>query len=213
VQIPRNDEELIVVFAKIGLPPKFSEAKLFFMALAFLLLLFTNSDVSREISWLLDGDSVKVKFTVTMMLFYTALGTIAAFYYAVSSKGKSKQGKELLLAFAMIVTLISGISAGWYAFNQSQGVLIILPIINLIYTILTYFSMGQQTHIILDKNTRFWELLVGSTIVVAIFYISQYTYHNYWSITFSTCIAYSVLVHDALSKFLLPKEADEKVGI
>jgi predicted neutral ceramidase superfamily lipid hydrolase len=208
VQIPQNDKELTEAFAKIGLPPKFSEAKLFFMALAFLLLLFTNSDVWREVSWLLDEDSVKVKFTVIMMIFYTALGTIAAFYYAVSSKEKSKHTKELLLAFAMIVTLLSGISVGWYAFNHSQGILIILPIINIIYTILTYFSMGHQSHIILDRNTRFLELLVGSTIIVAIFYISQYAYHNYWSITFSTCLAYSVLVHDAINRLFAGKESE-----
>ena len=201
--LPRNDKELTEAFAKIGLPPKFSEAKLFFMALAFLLLLSTNPSVWQEISQYIYHESPKVKATSITMFIYSLLGIGLAFYNAFSIQPKSKGTKEILLTFAMTITLFSGISVGLYAVEHSQGYLLVIPILNIIYTVLTFFSMGHQMHIILDKNSRLWELFIGSVIVAGIFYVLQYSYHAYWSITFTTCIAYAMLVHDGLSRLFI----------
>ncbi|MBU1046043.1 hypothetical protein KJ616_02905 [Patescibacteria group bacterium] len=187
---------------KLGLIPTFTEVVLFLTGLTFLLLLFLNTLFLEEFFdfFLRDFDLEMIG----IMIFFI-IGLVMSFYYVFSNKIIPRKSKGYILLFAVIINFLVGFFAGFYALTRAKGFVIIFPSVNIISAFLLLFFVRINlitTKSILDKQAKLSEILIGSIIVIVVFTISQYVFHNYWAITFSLCLVYATNINHFISKWL-----------
>jgi len=187
---------------KLGLVPTFTEVALFLMGLTFLLLLFSNIVFLEEIlNFLLDDFDPR---TIVVIIFFI-VGLVMSVYHAFSNKKVSRASKKFMLFFAVIINFLVGFFAGFYILRNTKGFLVILPIINIIsaFLLISLMRLGKITTMsISDKQAKLRELVLGAIMVVIIFTISQYIFHNYWAITFSLCLVYATNINNFINKWI-----------
>jgi len=182
---------------RTGILPRYTEVSLFLTAITVLLIIFTADSVSRRDflnRWLGDGDG-RMLIAFGMII----AGMIFSIYYAFSIKPMSRTGKSFLLFFAVFANALAGITAGEYALKNSTGIFTIFPILNIIsaFILLFLFRSGFiNTSSILERQAKKFEIIAGSIIVICLFFISQYIFHNFWAITFSFCVFYATNINE-----------------
>jgi hypothetical protein len=62
------------------------------------------------------------------------------------------------------------------------------------------------TDVIIDKQAKREEVIVGTIAVFILFFISNYIFKNHWSITFSICTSYAALFNEMMSRLLFRKK-------
>jgi len=187
---------------KIGLIPTFTEVALFLMSLTFLLLFFSNNLFAEEIlNFLLDDFDLEM---IGVVLFFI-IGLGMSVYHSFSNKKVTRASKNFMLFFAVMINFMIGLAAGLYVLKVAKGFLVILPIINIInaFLLLTLMRVGKITTMsISDRQAKLREIIVGLIMVIIIFVLSQYFFHNYWATTFSLCVVYATNINDFVSRQL-----------
>ena len=92
-----------------------------------------------------------------------------------------------MLFFAVIINSYIGFKSGTYILSKSSDLWIIFPILNILNSVslILLFKMGViNENSISDENTNYWELVIGSFVLITIIFISNFIYKNYWAITF-----------------------------
>lgn len=113
-----------------------------------------------------------------------------------------------MISFAVFANAGAGISAGIYLLKTTSGLWTIFPILNLANTILLLllFRIGKiNEKSISDEQSRLWEIVLGSVIVLIIIFISHYIYKNYWALTFSIAVAYATSSKESIKNLFFPK--------
>jgi len=184
---------------RVGILPRYTEVSLFLMTITILLIIFTADYDSRKDFlnyWFGDGDG-RMLIVFGMMI----VGMLFSIYYVFSTKPMSRNGKIFLLFFAVFANALAGITAGEYALKNSTGIFTIFPILNIIsaFILLSLFRGGFiDTSSILKRQAKKFEIITGSIMVVCLFFISQYIFHNFWAITFSFCVVYATNVNEII---------------
>jgi membrane protein insertase Oxa1/YidC/SpoIIIJ len=94
-------------------------------------------------------------------------------------------------AFAIGATAIAGIEAGIEELNSGGSILVFFPIWNILMGIIMLFQIRLEKFEITDENASFWEVSVGSMILVIVFAITNFAFHLSWAMAFSICMFYS----------------------
>ena len=171
--------------------PRYNELALFLMSSAFVLLLITHSDL-RTATFKGLSDQFDLRIIIGFVLFF--MGIIFSLNHVFTTREKTEGEKAVMLFFAIFVNGLSGIAAGLHILKESQGVLIIFPIWNIIngalLLLLYRFEYIDENSIIDDKATTF-QVISGSLVAVAILLICRFVFKMYWAITFSICVTYA----------------------
>ena len=187
---------------RLGLIPTFTEVTLFLMSLTFLLLLFFNLSFLEEfLDFILHDFDLR---NIVVIIFFI-VGLVVSIYYSFSKKKISRASKGYMLFFAVMINFIIAFFAGFYILENVKGFVIIFPIINIISAFVLLFLMRFEiitTKSILDKQAELRELAIGSLMVITVFIISQYIFHNYWAITFSLCLVYANNINHFIEKWI-----------
>jgi hypothetical protein len=186
---------------KIGLIPTFTEVVLFLTALTFVLLIFSNSLFFDEFFnfFLYDFDGEMI----VIMIFFI-IGLVVSFYHAFSNKQVPRKTKSYMLLFAIMMNFFVGFSSGIYMLENSSGIFLILPAINIISALLLLLFARTElisTKSISNKQAKLQEIIIGSILVIIVFIISQVVFHNYWAITFSLCLICITNINNIVSRF------------
>jgi hypothetical protein len=93
--------------------------------------------------------------------------------------------------------------ASIHILKESKGIWIIFPFLNFVSAYLLaklYEADIITTDVIIDKQAKREEVIVGTIVVFIIFFISNYIFKNHWSITFSICTSYAALFNEMITK-------------
>ena len=171
---------------KYGIIPVYTEDALFLMSLAFIILFSSDKLMRHEIlNFIFDG------FRPLIFGLLGLGGIIFYIYCGFSLKKKIDSHKFFMLSFAVFINSGAGISAGTYLLKHTRGFWLIFPILNIFNAFLLLFLLriGEvDEHSISDDQAKYWEIALGSIIVLIIIFISHHLYKNYWAITFSITV-------------------------
>ncbi|MDD5326315.1 MAG: hypothetical protein PHY02_00695 [Phycisphaerae bacterium] len=186
------------------LVPTYDELSLFLMAATFILLSITNDTMREQIgNWLTSSRDIRIH-----LLFVVFLGGIAlSLYHAFTKSEKSSAEKIVMMLFAVIANAGTGMVSGWYVIKNGDvhNLQLIFPIWNIINGVLLLIMLRFgiiNEECISDRDTTFFQVLLGLTAVIIIFLICHFVLELYWAITFSICIVYATSFDKALQSVL-----------
>lgn len=192
-------KEKLIFFQKIGLLPKYDELSLSLIVLicALLFLFCPPFDIILK-GFFNDG--------VLRLIFGVAVFFII--YYSFSSKMIPGALKGLVLFPIVSVNFLVAAEA-WKNLQDGSRFLLFLPFFNLIGASFALVAVGgkrgdevAEEVLLPDKNARIPEIVIGSAAVGIIFFLSNFVFQNHWTITFSICLTYSLMVNGMIVKYL-----------
>ena len=171
--------------------PNYDELSLFLMAVVFLILYFTSSELQTDvIAFLMRLDVWRRYIYVALFMFAMSL----CFYHVFTSRQKTDIEKGIMLLFAITVNVATGFIAGFYMLKDCPGWLLIFPVWNIINSaliiIMQYVNLFDEDHIS-NRDATITQVILGLAAVLVIFYICNNTFNLHWAITFSICIIYT----------------------
>lgn len=185
--------------------PSFDETSMFMIALAFILLFFSNVSLRSCIYYFfLEDEKDRAGLLLLLLLFIAAV--LLSLYHVFTKRKKTEPEKHLMISFAVFANGLGGIAASTHILeNTSKNkpcIFVLLPIWNIINCILllALWRFGKITakHIS-DRNATPVEAFLAALIIVAIFVICQFVFNLYWAITFSICVVYASSFSEAVS--------------
>jgi hypothetical protein len=183
---------------------KFHETALFLMSFNLIVLLAIdiylsyNGLTSDILSMILGTDDGRI----FLLIIAIVVGMSLSIYHAFSSKKKSARTKGWMLYFAIMMNLLSAISAGLYQLKNGYDLFFIFPAWNILTAVSIYFLYKNDHSRISDSNAKIIEIVTGSILSITLILISTYYFYNHWSITFSITNAYATSLYKPLSSFL-----------
>ena len=108
-----------------------------------------------------------------------------------------------MLFFAVLTNGISGICAGVYIFRHSILWLAVLPIWNIISSVVLILMLwfdAIDRECVNDQDATATQAMVGLVMVLAVFLVCSFLLRLHWAITFSICIAYSTNIEKAVRR-------------
>jgi len=188
----QKDNERIAFYKRI-LVPQFDELTLFLMSVVTILLLVSNSEMRRTIVYFTSSDE---DWNLGFWAFSSLLfcGLAISIFHAFSHRQKDHWQKMIMVVFAVAVTVVSGVFAGWYMLKESSGWRLIFPAWNLINAVIIVFLFYYEVinkDSLVDKEASLGEVVLGFIILLVVFVFCQYVFDLYWAVTMSVCVAYS----------------------
>jgi hypothetical protein len=219
-KMPEEQAEALAELCKESfgfLIPAYDKLSLLLMALMFILLFITNSQM-REFK----PDANKVisqteSFIYTAKLFLLIAIVPTFFIFRIFGQTDADLKKQIVLFFAVLINAYSGIIAGIYVISNTATShwLLVFPIWNIInsFLMLSMFYMKViDEECISDRKATPIQIFLGLTAIVAIFLLCNYVFKLYWAITFSICIVYTTSFDRALQSVFpgLTSQEDEQ---
>lgn len=193
--------------------PTFSELSLFMMALAFVLVFFSNESLIHRLYAFhvrhLELGSVLIATLGVVFI----LGLALCLYFVLVEWEKSRFEKYAMLCFAILSNAFCGIYVSLYIMDRSagaSGIFFVLPIWNIINCVLLFGSFSEKN--VSDEKATILEVFVGLIVIVGIFGICYFVYELYWALTFSICVIFATGFSDASDAIFHPhrREAVEE---
>jgi DNA-directed RNA polymerase subunit RPC12/RpoP len=186
---------------KLGLlSPHYDEATLFAMSVMFVILYAADKTMRADLHNLYPSHrDFRDTFVVVLLLVLFVGGIAFSIIHAFSRRKKTVPEKVAMLFFAVLVSGGTGLYAGNYMIQHSEGCyLLIFAIWNVIYSGLLLIKFTPMflggpidTSYISDEKATPPQVLLALTAVVVIFICCRYWFGLHWAITFSICIAYT----------------------
>jgi hypothetical protein len=183
--------------------PTYDKLSLLLMALTFILLFITNSQMR-----VFEPDANKVIPQTESLIYSAKLFLLIAivptfFIFRVFSQTDVDLKKQVILFFAVLINAYSGIIAGIYVISNIADSywLIVFPIWNIINSLLMlsmFYMKVIDEESISDRQATPLRIFLGLIAIVAIFLLCNYVFKLYWAITFSICIVYTTSFDRAL---------------
>lgn len=176
--------------------PTYDELSLFLMSVTMIVFYLANSRMRNQI----DTFFVKAAEINAWMLFAPLvlfLATIClCIYHVFTTREKTVFEKRVMVGFAVLTNVVTGIIAGVYTLTNSvvANWLIVFPIWNVINGIVLLFMVFLKVideECISDRDASITEVIIGLIAVLVIFIFCNYVFKLHWAITFSICIIYA----------------------
>ena len=173
--------------------PEYNEFSLFLMSITTILILLTSGIISNIFSKRISSDYHLIYYIVSAL--FILYGLLLPIYHSFTERKKTKSEKIAMMVFAVLAQSICGIYASGYIIENSQGLLIIFPLWNLINSVLIIMLVRYEfinEEIIIDDNVTASEVIIGLVSVSILFCLSKYIFNQYWAVTYSICLVYSL---------------------
>ena len=158
---------------------------------------------SRDIT--INYENVMLAFLFLMFL----SGMLLSFYHAFTRRHKTLIEKKLMVFFAGILCGFAGILGGSFVLLNSQKVLAIFPIWNIINGCILLGALRGGTlseENIRDENAELGEVITGTIIVSFVFLICYFFFKLNWATTFSICIVWVTTLNSSINSIVLKQQ-------
>lgn len=185
--------------------PSYNELTLFSMAVVFAALLGANGDLRSVLFQILDFGEFNPEAFMYLLIFVVMLagGFSLSLYHVFTSRRKDMVEKSMMLTFAGITNGIAGIIAGVHIIDESDGLWLTFPVINIISSMaLLYLLALSDERKVKDEDTTLLQVVIVTSTCMAIFILCQFVWDLYWAITFSICVFYATSVGEVITKLL-----------
>ncbi|MGD0596887.1 MAG: hypothetical protein ABSA64_05115 [Sedimentisphaerales bacterium] len=199
--------------------PTYDMLSLLLMALTFILLFITNSQMR-----VFEPDANKVISQTDSLIYSAKLFLLIAivptfFMFRICSQTDADLKKQIMLFFAVMINAYSGIIAGIYVISNitASHWLLVFPIWNITNSLLMlsmFYMKVIDEDCISDREATATQIILGLISVLTIFAICNYVFKLYWAITFSICIIYTTSFDRALQNIFpgLTGQKDEQAS-
>lgn len=183
--------------------PTYDKLSLLLMALTFILLFITNSQMR-----VFEPDANKVisqteSFIYTAKLFLLIAIVPTFFIFRIFGQTDADLKKQIVLFFVVLINAYSGIIAGIHVISNisDSNWLLIFPIWNIINSLLMlsmFYMKVIDEECISDRKTTLFRFCLGLIAILGIFFVCNYIFKLYWAVTFSICMVYTTSFDRAL---------------
>jgi DNA-directed RNA polymerase subunit RPC12/RpoP len=197
--------------------PHYDSLTLFALSSTFIILLLLKPDVkpppmSHIVAKPLGNVVLALARHLSVLIPLAGVGMVLSLVGVFYQKPKPMEVKWLMLCFAVMVTAGTGIYAGYVALmTVSQRWLIVFPAWNILSAAipLLLFRAGLlDTDVILDTQTRFWQVIVTLTVTIVLLVVCLYIFKMHWAVTYSICVSYTMSLNHAIMKVFGGGEAE-----
>jgi len=199
--------------------PTYDKLSLLLMALTFILLFTTNSQMR-----ILEPNTNNVISQTDSLICsakqFLLIAIVPIFLaFRIFSQTDADLKKEIMLFLAVLINAYSGIIAGIYVIGNTTASnwLLVFPIWNITnsFLMLSMFYMKViDEECLSDRKASPLRIFLGLIAVVTIFLLCNYVFKLYWAITFSICMVYTTSFDKALQSVfpVLAGQNDEQVS-
>lgn len=191
--------------------PHYDSLTLFALSSTFIILLLLKPDVkpppmSHVVAKPLGNVVWALARHLSILIPLAGVGMVLSLVGVFYQKPKPMEVKWLMLCFAVMVTAGTGIYAGYIALmTVSQRWLIVFPAWNVLSAAipLLLFRVGLlDTDVILDTQTRFWQVIVTLAVTTVLLVMCLYVFKMHWAVAYSICVSYTMSLNHAITKVL-----------
>lgn len=177
--------------------PKHDEVSLYLVSLSFILLSVFSESFQEKIlfDFVLNMEEGTIMFLA---------GIVLIIYHAFSTRKKMRVTKKLMLFAAVTLNGWIGIYGTFHMLNNTESLLVIFPILNIISAVLLLLLMftGFITHKrVSERQARYLEIIISSILVFILFGLNQFVWGSHWAVTFSVCTIYATNINDLIDRF------------
>ena len=184
--------------------PRYDELTLFVMSITCILIVLTHANALKVIE--IDFSRIDPRAILCVMFFLS--GFLLSIYHIFARKIKSEWERFLMLFFALILNVISGIVGGGHALETAEGYSGIFPLLNVVNGILLLFLL--RAHVIDESSiieskvppSLVW---LSTVVAIALFLLCQYVLKLYWTSTLSICVAHATNLNRPIILFFQKK--------
>lgn len=179
---------------RFGLQPKFSEAALFLMSVAFFVIFLLNQDgVLFDLQRVLDvAANTRKGGNIIIFIAYMGVGLLYSVYHIFKRGKKSDMARSAMLWFGIGITAGTGILGGMYVWRTEVGwVPGVVSVWNTLYGFALLFTLrAHSSHTQVEqRDAKLHEVVIGCVMLAAIIWIGMLR-NTYWAVLFSGCVAY-----------------------
>jgi DNA-directed RNA polymerase subunit RPC12/RpoP len=198
-RMPEEQAEALAELCKESfgfLIPTYDMLSLLLMALTFILLFITNSQMR-----VFEPDANKVIPQTESLIYSAKLFMLIAivptfFMFRICSQTDADLKKQIMLFFAVMINAYSGIIAGIHVISNiaDSNWLLIFPIWNIVNSLLMlsmFYMEVIDEECISDRKITLFRFCLGLIAILGIFFVCNYIFKLYWAITYSICIIYT----------------------
>ena len=190
----------IAFLQKIGFLARYDELSLFFIDLICLMFFIFDPFFKLLLA-------ANFSFWLSLLLIFIAV-SLPIVYYAFSSKTIPGRFIAWVLLPATALNFIIA-SQAWENVQAGSRFLLVFPFFNLVGAFFALMAVGRrggdeqiQRAMLEEKNAMLPEIIFGSMAVGVLFFLSNFVFQNHWTITFSICLTYSLMVNGLIVKYL-----------
>jgi len=175
------------------LVPTYDRLSLFLMAVIWILLYIVNNQLNETIQTFLIAQHWLFRIYV---LIVPAAFLIIGIYQVFIKREKSEYERDIMLWFAIVTNVFTGIVASVYIIKNTEvhNWQLIFPIWNIVNAVILYLMTVTDfidENCIVDRQVASAQITLGMAAIVVIVLICNYVFKLHWAITFSICIIYT----------------------
>jgi phosphatidylserine synthase len=159
--------------------------------------------------------SVFIPVFVVVLMFLAVLGL--CIYQVFTTREKTDFEKKIMLGFAVLTNMLTGVIAGTYVIRNAavHDWQLVFPIWNIVNGVLLLLMLRFgiiDEECISNREATPVQIVPGLIAVIFIFILCNYVFKLYWAITFSICIVYTTSFDRALQNIFpgLANREDEQ---
>jgi hypothetical protein len=175
------------------LVPTYDRLSIFLMAVTWILLYIVNNQLNETIQTFLVAQHWLFRIYV---LIVPAAFLIIGIYQVFIKREKSEYERDIMLWFAIVTNVFTGIVASVYIIKNTEvhDWQLIFPIWNIVNAVILYLMVVIDfidENCIVDRQVASARITLGMAAIVVIVLICNYVFKLHWAIIFSICIIYT----------------------
>jgi DNA-directed RNA polymerase subunit RPC12/RpoP len=191
-----------LAFKRVVAPwlPRYDDLTLFTFALALAVLLAVDSDWRQSLLRLAADQQGSL---VTASCVIVAIGALFSLINVAFRRDKSEFERTMMLFFAILVTMITGVSAGRPMLSGGYGALAIFPLWNAVNGFLLLALAGLRIlddDCLTDEAAGWRQVLLATVAVTLLVAVCHYLFKLDTLTTFSIAVAYTMSLHHMIRR-------------
>ncbi len=183
------------------LKPRLHEISAYLTALTFCWLLYFHPEFRHGFFLFFTGFMTLSPVFIAAGLIVIA-GLLLSLVHVFIKRKKSASEKFLIGWFILGTSSAAGFFVTGEMLSSSSSILMILPVWNILMSMLMWIQMGTHQYDISDDNASLVEVLVTTVILVAILLLIDQFLHFSWAMIYSICVFYSTSIVFLTSWFI-----------
>jgi len=190
--------------------PKLHEVSAYLIALSFCWVFLFHNELRQGFILFFSGFGSFSPFFLALGLAFVA-GLLLSLAHPFMSRKKTPLEKGLMVWFVMGLSGVVSFFIGIELLSFRSSNFMVLPIWNIIMSVLLLIQMGRQKYDMSDEDASFLEIFGTTIVLVVILLLTDFYLRLSWAMTLSVCIFYSTTIlylYDWILKYFrlrLPK--------
>jgi hypothetical protein len=181
--------------------PRYDDLTLFTFALAVAMLLLMDQGLRRALLRTVTDQDGSIAAALFVMV---ALGAVFSLFNVLFRRDKSEFERTMMLFFAILVTVLTGCSAGRPMLAGRIGLLALFPLWNIVngFVLVVLAGLGiLDDDCLTGERTNCHEILLAAIATALLVATCHYLLKLDPLTTFSIAVAYTMSLHDVIRRF------------